>query len=195
MVVCAFWRSHLACDVFCFAAWYSFIVRLFLCYLVHCKWPCTRYIFWWTLCNPLTIFDPYTHLYAKCCCDLWDNLLHKMHHVWAKWSWGHFCFWTALSEFDLSSVCILWITFKCQCQYIIKVFFVKIINVITIWSIFFSIVWKQSGGRSISRKGCAHLRLSRVHQVIDKRYDIVRFEAFGKSQNFCRKTCKIFENP
>lgn len=64
-----------------------------------------------------------------------------------------------------------------------------------LWCVFFSIVWKQSGGRSILRKGCAHLHLSRVHQVIEKRSDIVRFEAFGKSQNFCKKTCKIFENP
>ena len=51
-----------------------------------------------------------------------NNLLYKIDHVWAKWSWGQFCFWTALSKFDLSSIRVLWITFRCQCQCIIQVF-------------------------------------------------------------------------
>ena len=154
MVVCAFCRSHLACNLFCYAAWYSFIVQLSLCYLVHCKWPYTRYIFWWTFCDPLMIFYSYTHVYAKRRCDLWDNLLHMIYHIWAKWLWGHFCFWTTLSEFDLSSVCVLWITFKCHCQYIIKVFFVKIINLITIYSIFFNSLETKSGRVNFEERLC-----------------------------------------
>ena len=51
-----------------------------------------------------------------------NNLLYKIHHIWAQWSWGQFCFWTALSKFDLSSIRVLWITFRCQCQCIIQVF-------------------------------------------------------------------------
>ena len=51
-----------------------------------------------------------------------NNLLYKIHHVWAQWSWGQFCFWRALSKFDLPSIRVLWITFRCQCQCIIQVF-------------------------------------------------------------------------
>ena len=51
-----------------------------------------------------------------------NNLLYKIHHVWAQWSWGQFCFWRALSKFDLPSIRVLWITFRCQCQCLIQVF-------------------------------------------------------------------------
>ena len=132
MVVCAF--AALTWHVTCFAMQLgiSFIVRLFLCYLVHCKWPYTRYIFWWTFCDPLTIFDSYTHVYAKRHCHLWDTLLHKIQHVWGKWSWGQ----------PYQSLTFLQFAF---CRLLLNVsvihypgFFVKIINLITIYSIFFN---------------------------------------------------------
>ena len=143
-----FCRSHLTRDMFCYAAWYSFIVRLFFCYLVHCKWPYTRYIFWWTFCDPLTIFDSYTHVYAKRHCHLWDTLLHKIQHVWAKWSWGQ----------PYQSLTFLQFAF---CRLLLNVsvihypgFFVKIINLITIYSIFFNSLETKSGRVNFEERLC-----------------------------------------
>lgn len=109
-----------------------------------------------------------------------NNLLYKIHHVWAKWSWGQFCFWTALSKFDLSSIRVLWITFRCQCQCIIQVF-CPYYRSHTLLLYFLQQFGKKVGeGRFRGKAG----RRTYTQSVSRQRYVL-----------WYRKACIIFENP
>ena len=76
------------------------------------------------LVNLLRSFDDFWFLYARVC----ETSLSSLRHFVAQDTTrlNKVVMRTALSEFDLSSVCVLSITFKCQYWYIIKVFLSKL---------------------------------------------------------------------
>ena len=164
---------HLLCDYFCAT--------------FHCKWPFTRYIFWWSLGDPLTIFDYYTRVYTKQFVVQDTPRLSSVVVRTVLFLERSIKVW---SFFD--SRFVDYFSMSVPMHY---PGFLSLLSISYPSTLFSSTVWKQSGGGPISRKGRADVRIPRVYQGSDTCSGIARLEGFSQSRNSHGKTCTIFENP
>ena len=109
------------------------------------------------LVNLLRSFDDFWLLYARVCgTSLWSlrQFVAKDTPRLSKVIMRTFLFLDSFIRVWPFFSLRLWITFKCQCQYIIEVFFVKIINLITIYSIFFNSLETKWGKVDFEERLC-----------------------------------------